>query len=298
MKIDSYVDSFLEYLELELNYSFKTIKTYREALKEYCNFLKAYHYDFSKINIDIANKYKAFLIGANYENKTSSLYLSAVRSFYNYLIEIKYLNSNPFAKLKNPKIAKKLPNFLNTSENELMFNNLDLTNDLEIRNTLIIEFLYTTGLRVSELVNIKLQDLNYSEKKLKVLGKGSKERLVFYKACNDELFDTYLNKARPHILQTTTSEYLFTSKSGKALSPRSVEKIVEKYALKRNIKRKVTPHTLRHTFATDLLNNGASIRSVGELLGHSSLSTTQIYTHITSERLKKVYNDTHPRSKS
>ena len=293
---ESYINSFLEYLAYELNYSKKTVKTYKDVLKEYGKYLKKYNYQFLNINTDIANKYKAYLISKNYENKTSSLHLSAVRSFYNYLLEIKVISNNVYLNIKNPKIFKKLPNFLNNSEREVMFNENNLENDLKIRNNLIIEFLYATGLRVSELCSIKIDNINYQNKTFKVLGKGSKERIVFYKACSEELFNKYL-EARKRLLNGVASEYLFTSKSGKPLSVRTVEDIVKKYSEKKNIKSRVTPHTLRHTYATDLLNNGADIRSVGELLGHESLSTTQIYTHITSERLKKVYKNTHPRGK-
>lgn len=295
--MNSYIKSFLEYLNYELNYSARTIKTYEEALKEYQDFLSAYHYSFLNIQKEQANQYKAFLVNKNYESKTSSLYLSAVRSFYRYLVEIKEISVNPFDAVKNPKVVKKLPNFLNKSESDTLFS-IDMNdNDLKMRNEFIIEFLYATGLRVSEICNIKLSDISLSEKKIKVMGKGSKERIVFYKACDAKLFDTYINEVRPRLLNGISSDYLLVSKTGK-LTTRSVEKIVKNYTLEKNIKTKVTPHTLRHTFATDLLNNGADIRSVGEMLGHESLSTTQIYTHVTADRLKQVYNHTHPRSKN
>lgn len=294
---ESYVNSYLDYLLYELNYSHKTLLTYKNALKEYGKFLNAKKYNFLNISSDNANSYKAHLISSNYENKTSSLHLSAVRSFYNYLIEINVLKNNVFANIKNPKVEKKLPNFLNNSETDKILNNINWDDDLDVRNNLIIEFLYATGLRVSELCSIKLIDLNQSNKSIKVLGKGSKERIVFYKACNSNLFNYYLDKSRVNILNGINSEYLFTSKSGKTLTTRTIEEIVKKYSIKNNVKSKVTPHTLRHTYATDLLNNNADIRSVGELLGHESLSTTQIYTHVTSERLKEVYKKTHPRGK-
>ena len=293
--MNSYVKSFSEYLNDELNYSEKTVKTYLEALKEFENFLNTHH-AFLSMKQEEANQYKAFLISKGFESKTASLYLSAVRSFYRYLVEIKTISSNPFAAIRNPKVIKKLPNFLNQSESEILFTEEKPCNDLEFRNEFIIEFLYATGLRVSEACNIKLSDILLSEKKIKVMGKGRKERIAFYKACDPYLFDTYFNEVRPRLLDGKTSDYFLVSKTGR-LTTRSVEKIVENYTKKKNIKSKVTPHTLRHTFATDLLNNGADIRSVGEMLGHESLSTTQIYTHVTAERLKQVYNHTHPRTK-
>ncbi len=292
---ESYVQSFKEYLLYELNYAKKTGDTYIQALKLFGNYLINNNKSFIKFNEEEALKYKAYLISKNYQNKTSSLNLSALRAFYAYLEEIKVIKSNPFRNLKNPKVAKKLPNFLKPSETKIIIDCQKEVDDLELRNIFIMEFLYATGLRVSELVAVKITDLNFSDGSLKVMGKGSKERIVYFKACNKDLMNRYLNKARINILGAKNSDYLITSKSGKALTVRSVELIVKKYAFKNNIKSKVTPHTFRHTFATDLLNNGADIRSVGELLGHESLSTTQIYTHVTNERLKAVYNKTHPR---
>ena len=294
--MNSYINSFSEYLNDELNYSEKTVKTYIESLKEFTIFLQEHNYSFLNINKDIANSYKAYLVSKNYEAKTSSLYLSAVRTFYRYLVEIKAIAANPFSGIKNPKVIKKLPNFLNHSESESLLEMDKEKNIFDIINDFIIEFLYATGLRVSELCNIKMKDISFSEKKIKVMGKGSKERIVFYKAIDDKLWNDYLC-VRDKFLNGTPSDYLLVSITGK-LTTRSVEKIVKNYALKKNIKSKVTPHTLRHTFATDLLNEGADIRSVGELLGHESLSTTQIYTHVTADRLKEVYNKTHPRSKN
>ena len=293
--MNSYINSFREYLTLELGYSTRTSKTYGEALKEYDNFLKEHHYSFLSVSKDIANRYKAYLVKKNYESKTASLYLSAVRSFYNYLVEIKKVSVNPFLLIKNPKVIKKLPIFLNHSESEILFSQDEVDDDLKVRNEFIIEFLYATGLRVSELCRIKMQDIDFNGKKIKVMGKGSKERIVFFKACREELFNRYIKDTRPRLLNGLASDYLLVSKTGK-LTTRSVEEIVKKYALNKNIKSKITPHTLRHTFATDLLNEGADIRSVGEMLGHESLSTTQIYTHVTIDKLKEVYDKTHPRS--
>ncbi len=292
---ESYVLSFKEYLLYELNYAKKTGDTYLQVLKLFGEYLKKNNLSFIRFSKDDASKYKAFLIQEKYENKTTSLNLSALRTFYTYLVEIKLIAINPFGGLRNPKVARKLPNFLKPSETDIIINENNLDDDLEIRNIFIMEFLYATGLRVSELVAVKIADLNFSDGSLKVMGKGSKERIVYFKACPKDIMDNYLNKARINILNGKRSEYLIVNKNGNSLSTRSVELIVKKYALKNELKSKVTPHTFRHTFATDLLNNGADIRSVGELLGHESLSTTQIYTHITSERLKNVYNKTHPR---
>lgn len=290
-----YILSFKEYILYELNYSKTTANTYHNVLLEYAQFLKDKDLGFKNITNKEANLYKAHLIEKGYDNKTSALHMSAARSFYNYLVEIKECLENPFNGIRNPKISKKLPNFLKDSETKNLFDNINYDDDLEVRNILIIEMLYVTGLRVSELSKIKISELNNGI--LKVVGKGNKERVVYYKACDMKLLNYYLNTTRNNNLKGISSEYLFPNKFGKALTTRTIENIVKKYTEQKNIKSKVTPHTLRHTYATDLLNNGADIRSVGELLGHESLSTTQIYTHITSDRLKNVYNKAHPRAK-
>lgn len=293
--MEDYILSFKEYILFELNYSKTTANTYHNVLLEYAQFLKDKDLRFKNITNKEANLYKAHLIEKGYDNKTSALHMSAARSFYNYLVEIKECLENPFNGIRNPKISKKLPNFLKDSETKNLFDNINYDDDLEVRNILIIEMLYVTGLRVSELSKIKVSELNNGI--LKVVGKGNKERIVYYKACDMKLLNYYLNTTRNNTLKGISSEYLFPNKFGKALTTRTIENIVKKYTEQKNIKSKVTPHTLRHTYATDLLNNGADIRSVGELLGHESLSTTQIYTHITSDRLKNVYNKAHPRAK-
>ena len=291
---DSYVNSYLEYILYELNYSKKTKDTYLEALKIYRLFLEENKVNFLKINKDIANKYKAYLIN-KYQAKTSSLKLSAVRSFYDYLEEIKIISNNPFINIHNPKVPKKLPNFLKEEEAKKVIEEKKEDSILDKRNKFIIKFLFATGLRVSELVSLKVNDLG-SDKTIKVMGKGSKERIIYYKAISDEDLRNYL-EVRREILKDKPSEYLFVSETGKALSTRWIEVLVKEETKNEEINYKVTPHTLRHSFATDLLNNGADIRSVGELLGHESLSTTQIYTHVTSKQLKEVYNRTHPKGK-
>jgi len=295
--INSYISSFLEYLSYELNYTKKTVETYRNSLICYEKFLDKFKLDFLKITKDIALKYKAYLISEKFENNTSSLRLTAVRSFYNYLYEIKEILTNPFEGIKNPKIVKKLPNFLKESETKSILNWSKDMSDIAIRNFLVVEFLYATGLRVSELCLIKISDMDFKNHNFKVMGKGNKERIVYFGACDASLIEFYLKKSRINILEGIASDYFIVGKKTPQLTTRSIELIVKKFAQEKALKSKVTPHTLRHTYATDLLNNGADIRSVGELLGHSSLSTTQIYTHVTSERLKSIYNNTHPRAK-
>ena len=218
--LESYITSFGEYLTYELNYHESTLKTYQQALKTYLKFLSLRKLNFLVVSKEDAQSYKAYLVSNNYNNKTSSLCLSTVRSFYDYLVEINKIKANPFSNLKNPKIVKKLPNFLNSSETMELFNNYHFENDLDLRNIFILEFLYVTGLRVSELCSLKIDDMDFKNYTFKILGKGSKERLVFFKAINSQLLSQYL-EARKRILQNRESPYLIVSNTG-CLKKRSV----------------------------------------------------------------------------
>ena len=288
------IKEFLNTLENEYGFSNKTIESYKYELKIYEEFL-----DFKKINYLTISKenirnYLRYLDDLKYKKSTISINLSALRSFYTYLVSNTLINSNPFKRVNNPKKDKKLPNFLNQLEIEDLLEYYTMDNFFNVRNRLIIELLYATGMRVSELVNVSIKDIDFNDQSIKVLGKGNKERIVFYGDYASDLLKIYLNKYR----KKQNNDYLFINNKGEQLGVRSVQLILKKAIDNLAIKNKVTPHTIRHTFATHLLNNGADIKSVQELLGHESLSTTQIYTHVTSERLRNVYLKTHPHSKS
>ena len=210
------------------------------------------------------------------------------------MITYNYKN-NPFKQIRNPKKDKKIPNFLQYDELENIINSIPLDNALDVRNRLIIELLYATGLRVSELTSLEVNQINYSGREIKVVGKGNKERIVYFGEYCEEILKLYLRKHRNELLNGKRNDYLLLNKDGDPLSSRGVELIINKIIKELALKHNVSPHTLRHTFATDLLNNGADLKSVQELLGHSSLSTTQIYTHITNERLRSVYLKSFPR---
>jgi integrase/recombinase XerC len=207
------------------------------------------------------------------------------------------LKNNPFKQIRNPKKEKKMPNFLQYNELESIINSIPLDEPLHVRNRLIIELLYATGLRVSELVNLKTNDIDYSNHEIRVTGKGDKERIVFFGDYALKYLNMYLAKSRHELLNGKKEDILLLNKDGNPLTSRGVEVIVDKIVNEAALKHNISPHVLRHTFATDLLNNGADLKSVQELLGHSSLSTTQIYTHITNERLRSVYLKTFPRQK-
>lgn len=288
------IESFLKYLTQERRYSKKTVEAYQEDLKTYYHFLDEQKISYQKITNDEIRRFLKYLNSKKYSKNTISRLLSTLRHYYNYLITQKIVFKNPFKVIRNPKKDKRMPNFLQYDELEKIINSIELTDEFNIRNRLIIELLYATGLRVSELSNLKIADFNFKTKEIRVIGKGSKERIVFFGEYANEVLLLYLKEARPK-LSKQSNEYLLLNKNGTKLSTRGIELVIEKVIKELSIKHHISPHTLRHTFATDLLNNGADLKSVQELLGHSSLSTTQIYTHLTNERLRSVYLQAFPR---
>ncbi len=293
------ISSFLIYLKAEKNYAQDTtIKNYEIDLEQFANFLKANHLNYLKLTKEDIRSYLKYLDGLEYKNSSIARHLSALRSFYAYLVNNGVLKTNIFKTISSPKKEKKLPNFLQYSEFEDMLNVWDVTIPLEHRNRLIIETLYNTGARVSELVNIKLNDIDLNKHEIRVLGKGSKERIVYFGDYEEDILGSYLKASRPKLLKDKHNNYLFLNHLGNKLTDRGVRLIIDKTLDKASLKHKVSPHTLRHTFATHLLNEGADLKSVQELLGHASLSTTQIYTHVSNERLRSVYLSAHPRIKN
>ena len=282
------IDNFLYFLKKELNYSDYTIKNYQLDLTDFFKYVSKSNIDFLNIKNTHVRGYLKYLDTRNLKNTTISRRISALRTFYNYLLEKGLVKSNIFLNVKNPKLEKKLPNYLNYTEIEELLASIDTKTDEGLERRLLIEMFYSTGCRVGEMVNVKISDIDFSSKTIKVMGKGSKERIVYYGDYASKYLEDYLkNKDK--------KGYLFTNKRGEKLTIQEVEYIVRDIMKHISIKTHVTPHTLRHTFATHLLNNGADIRTVQELLGHANLSTTGIYTHVSSDRLKDVYFKTFKR---
>lgn len=288
-----YIDDFIKYLKVVKKDSNYTLINYRDDLLELYDFYN------DLINIDeiIVREYLEFLYSKGLNRNSISRKLSAIRSFYNYLISCDIISVNYFKDISNPKKAKTLPKYVLDKDLEIMFNFFDKSKTLDQRNLLILEMLYATGVRVGELVLIKIQDIDKYNNSIRILGKGSKERMVFYGSFCEDILDIYLNDGRLKLLKGKESEYLFINKNGSVLSTRYVRKMIDNVVRKCEINYNISPHTLRHTFATDMLNAGADLVSVKELLGHSSLNTTSIYTHVTNEQIKKVYEIAHPRAK-
>lgn len=289
-----YIDDFIKYLKVVKKDSGYTLINYKDDLLElydFCNDL---------INIDniIVKEYLEFLYSKGLNRNSISRKLSAIRSFYNYLLRENIIEINYFKDISNPKRALVLPKYAKDDDLEIMFNSFDLNKDLEQRNRLILEMLYATGVRVGELVNIKISDIDRYNNSIKILGKGSKERVVFFGSYVSDILDLYLEDGRKKLIKNGCNDYLFINKNGGKLSDRYVREIINKVVDKCRIDYHISPHTLRHTFATDMLNAGADLMSVKELLGHSTLNTTSIYTHVSNEQIKKMYEFAHPRAKN
>lgn len=290
------VNEYLNYLKKERNYSLVTIKDYESDLVLYSRFLEDRKYNYILVSKKEIIEFLKYLDELNYKNSSISRIVSSLRSFYNYLVEKEIITSNIFKRVKNPKIEKKLPNYLNIVEVEELFDKFHDDDPMLIKEELIFEIIYSTGIRVSELSSLKITDINFADKTIKVLGKGSKERIVCYGDVLAKYLDLYLNKSRKTFLKEE-NDYLLLNKEGKQMSVASIEKALDDLLKKLSSKHRVTPHELRHTFATHMLDNGADLRVIQELLGHTSLKTTQIYTHVSIDRLRDVYNKAHPNNK-
>ena len=286
---------FLDYISYEKKYSDYTEKNYELDLFKYFEYLDKNNLNYLTVKYKDVSNFTLFLAKQNYKSTTINRIDSSIRSFYNYLELEEKINGNPFKAASNLKVPKRLPNYFKYDEYLTMISVID-KDDYEYRNRLILEMLFATGLRVSELSNIKIKNIDFSEREIKIMGKGSKERFVFYNKECAIFLDSYLKECRSKLLNGKDSEYLFINHLGDKLTDRGIRLIIDKIVKKSCIKSKVSPHTFRHTFATMLLNEGCNIKSVQELLGHSSLGTTGIYTHLTNDEVRLAYMKAHPRA--
>lgn len=295
--MDKLIDQFIEYLDIERNYSYYTCINYQDDLIKFSNFLKDNNINNIKnVTYQTIRDYLNFLYIKKEATKSVTRNISSLRTFFHYLQSEGIITNNPMTLVSNPKQEKKLPHYLTYDEVEELLRVTSGDDIFDIRDNMIIELLYSTGLRVGELVNIKLKDIDYNEKSIKVLGKGSKERIVYFGTPALNKLKRYLD-IRPDIINDPSNPYLLINKRGNKLQERAVRSIFEGIIKKNHLSIEFSPHTLRHTYATHMLDEGMDIKSVQELLGHSSISTTGIYTHISNEHLRKVYLSSHPRSR-
>ena len=289
-----YLSEYLEYLKYQKNYSDETIHSYSIDIEEFLDYINSECINICEVGYDVVKTWLIHLDEKKNKSTTVSRKISSLRGFYKYLINNKVMNSNPFSLVSLPKKERHLPRFFYYNELEEMFQVPKLNTALGQRDRLLLEMLYATGVRVSELVNIKVSDINGEE--IKVLGKGNKERIVEFGDYAESILELYLNEGYKS-LNVKKSEYLFLNNRGGKLTTRGVRYILDNIINKTTIDKKISPHMLRHTFATHLLNEGCDLLTVQELLGHDSLTATSIYTHITNDRLKEVYFKCHPRAK-
>lgn len=286
--MDRYVDKFMNYLRIEKNVSEHTIINYSLDLGGFSSFLQ--EKPIGEVDYLTVRKFLAVLRSREYSRKTIARKLSALRSFFKFLFKEGYIKTNPLSTISTPKIDKKLPHFLDMVSVAKLIDSADTGDVSGLRDRAVMEVLYSAGIRVSELTGLDVERVDFIGGVVKVMGKGRKERICPIGEKATASIREYLKKRHGK------NKALFLNRAGGRLHARSVRRIIDKHINKISLKEKISPHTLRHSFATHLLERGADLRSVQELLGHMNLSTTQIYTHITPERLKAVYDKTHPRA--
>ncbi len=286
--MDRYIGKFLTYLEIEKNASSHTILNYHIDLRAFRDFLQGTAIE--EVDAITARRFLGHLKQKGYAKRTIARKLASLRSFFKFLSREGYLKSNPLAVTSSPKLDKRLPIFLDINEVTRLIESPTDTDLLGLRDKAVLEALYSTGIRVSELVNLNVEHVDFIGGVIKVYGKGKKERIA-------PIGDRALRAIRDYLAKRQVkSKAVFLSKKGRRLKDGDVRRLVDKYIHKLSLKENISPHTLRHSFATHLLDKGADLRSVQELLGHMNLSSTQIYTHVTTERLKSVYEKAHPRA--
>lgn len=285
-------NDFINYLLIDKKYSDDTIKSYKNDLEKFCLFFDK---DIKNINREDLRRYLVYLKEENLSEKSIAHNISVLRSFYKFLEISNQINVNPIEFIDLPKIPKKLPNVLSVEEVDKLLE-INVNCEYSARNKAMLELMYSSGLRISELINLKMTDISLDECVVRTMGKGSKERIIPIGDLALEALKKYIFIYRDKLIKKQNSDYLFLSSRGTNMSRQAFFKIIKKIALEKNIKTELSPHTLRHSFATHMLNSGADLRIIQELLGHSDISTTQIYTHISRARISDDYNNSHPHS--
>lgn len=296
MKRKNNLEDYLEYLKYQKNYSDYTVANYEQDIIEYFSYLDRECLDYQKILYSDLRFYLMYLKDEK-KDKNSSIdrKLSSLRGFYKFLANEKVVSSNVFSLLHGLKKEKKLPHYFEYDELEALFDVCDTSTTLGQRDLLILEMLYATGVRVGELVHIQMKDLNLTMRTILILGKGNKERFVHYGDYCEEILNLYLKDAYLK-LNKTASPFLFLNHQGSQLTERGVRYILDRIIKKTSLHKQISPHMIRHSFATHLLNEGCDLLTVQKLLGHESIKATQIYTHVSTERLKEVYFHSFPRA--
>ncbi len=288
--MENEIELFTNYLLIDKKYSKNTIESYKRDLTQFNNFIDKKVTDIEDLDI---KQYLKELNILKESNKTVARFISSLRTFYKFLIIEKIVTKNPLENIELPKLNKSLPKTLDEEDIDKLLN-IKLTDNYSFRNKAMIELMYATGLRVTELINLKIQDIDINMALLRTMGKGSKERIIPIGDYALHYLELYILNYRDSMLKKEYNDYLFLNNHGKQMTRQGFFKILKKIAVENEMEKDFSPHTLRHSFATHLLNHGADLRSIQELLGHSDISTTQIYTHVSNKQLKENYNEYHP----
>ncbi|MBN2419469.1 MAG: tyrosine recombinase XerC [Deltaproteobacteria bacterium] len=303
MTINEYIERFIDYLKSQRGYSLNTVRGYETDLRHFFDYLKkndsTEHVELKQIDFHVVRAYLGGLF-KRYNKTTISRKLSAIRSFFFFLEKNNINEGNPAAEISSPKQGSYIPEYLNVDDMFMLLDAPEPVTLRDVRNQAILELLYSCGIRVSELTGLNIEDIDFKERLVRVIGKGNKERIVPAGKKALAAIEKYLEmsesfRKKTGYLTGSKKNPLFLNKSGGRLSSRSVSNIIKKYVREYGLVNNITPHSLRHTFATHLLDSGADLRSVQELLGHASLSTTQKYTHVSLDKLMEVYDRAHPR---
>lgn len=294
-----HIEKFIQYIQFEKRFSPNTITAYKKDLSQFSEFILSEYQvkNIESINYQIIRYWIVDLVGKSVSTTTINRKLSTLKSFFKYLLREDVISANPMVKIISPKSNKKLPEFVGNDNMESLFKDIKFDDGfVGRRDKLIIEMLYFTGMRLSELINLKDSDIDLHYQQIKVLGKRNKERVIpFSKVLQDSIED-YLKIRKKDIIQFEQNQYFFVTQKGKKVYEKLVYRTVNSYLGKVSTLRKKSPHVLRHTFATHMLNNGADLNAIKELLGHANLAATQIYTHNTIDQLKSIYKQAHPRA--
>ena len=299
MKWGTAINNFKTYLKIERGLSDNSIVSYENDINKLSNFLLDKNKSISPIKVspDLIKEF-IYSISKSINPASQSRIISGLRSFFEYLIFEKYIKTNPLSLIESPRISRKLPDTLTIKEIDLLISNINISTNEGERNIALIETLYGCGLRVSELISLKISDLFFNEGFIKVTGKGNKQRLVPISDLNKRAIKSYIDNSRKKLkIEEKSKDILFLNRRGKKLSRAMIFTIIKRLAKLSDIKKNISPHTFRHSFATHLLKNGADLKTIQQLLGHQSITTTEIYMHIDNKMLVKAINKFHPRSK-
>jgi integrase/recombinase XerC len=289
--------AFLDFLRLNKNYSEHTASNYARDIKQFIEYSEKEKISLVELKVQNIRDFLQQLYQTGYTKRSIARKIAANKTYWKYLLREKILTENPWQRISSPKLEKNMPSFLTIEEINQLFQAIAQNPNevLQMRDQALFELFYATGIRVSELVMLNLRDIDLQQGEVTVFGKGAKERIVLMGGPAKKALQNYLSGARPKLCANPKNQAVFLNKLGTRITQRSIERNLEYYVKASGLAKAVTPHTIRHSFATHLLEGGADLRVVQELLGHSSLSTTQVYTHITKDRIKKVFAEFHPR---